>query len=152
MTANRTRTSAGSSSASKKAAGASKKAGSGGTKKTTSDSSAKKATAGGAQRTASRRASAPRAESKPRRSGVQVAADAAEQLATLIRTPVEAVTGLSRTEDGWRVELEVLEMRRIPESTDVLALYEVEADEDGNLTSYRRIERYVRGRPGGTDR
>jgi hypothetical protein len=39
-------------------------------------------------------------------------------------------------------------MRRIPESTDVLALYEVDADEKGNLMGYRRVRRYTRGAAG----
>jgi len=95
----------------------------------------------------SKGASAPRAASKPRRSSIQVAEAASEQLAGLVRKPVEAVTGLARNDDGWLVSLEVVEMRRVPETTDVLALYEVEVDDDGNLTSYRRLDRYARGLP-----
>jgi hypothetical protein len=41
--------------------------------------------------------------------------------------------------------LEVLEVRRIPETTDVLAKYEVETDDQGSLTGYRRAGRYTRG-------
>ena len=40
--------------------------------------------------------------------------------------------GLERTDDGWPVEVEVLEVRRIPNTTDVLALYEVEVDGKGD--------------------
>jgi hypothetical protein len=38
----------------------------------------------------------------------------------------------------------VLELRRIPETSDVLATYEVELDDDGSLTGYRRVKRYTR--------
>lgn len=48
-------------------------------------------------------------------------------------------------DDGWTVEIEVIEDRRIPSSADMLALYEVELDPDGNLLSYRRTKRYGRG-------
>ena len=58
---------------------------------------------------------------------------------------VEGVTGLERTDDGWRVELDVLELRRVPNTTDVLATYEVLMDSDGDLDGYRRLHRYVRG-------
>ena len=37
--------------------------------------------------------------------------------------------------------------RSIPDTTDVLALYEVDADEDGSLIGYRRLARYGRGAP-----
>ena len=39
-------------------------------------------------------------------------------------------------------------MRRIPDTTDVLALYEIDVDEDGDLEGYRRVRRYARGVPG----
>ena len=39
-------------------------------------------------------------------------------------------------------------MRRIPNTTDVLALYEIDADDKGDLQGYRRIRRYARGVPG----
>lgn len=75
----------------------------------------------------------------------EAAARAVEQLATLSGRVAEAVTGLEKTDDGWRVRVEVLELERIPHSTDVLAEYAVDLDEDGDLTSYRRARRYTRG-------
>ena len=45
--------------------------------------------------------------------------------------------------------LEVVELSRIPESTDVLGSYEMELDEDLNLRRYEQVRRYHRGR---TDR
>jgi len=52
------------------------------------------------------------------------------------------------SEDGWYVGVEVIEDRRIPSSTDILATYEVEIDENGELLSYRRVRRYSRGAGG----
>ena len=92
-----------------------------------------------------RQAAAPRAESKPRTSAAEIAQRASEELAGLTGKAPEAVTGVERTEDGWRVTIEVLEVRRIPETTDVLARYEIETDDKGGLTSYRRAGRYTRG-------
>jgi hypothetical protein len=60
---------------------------------------------------------------------------------------MEGVTALERTDDGWTVQVEVLEVRRIPDTTDVLGLYEVQVDSDGELLGYRRQQRYVRGAP-----
>lgn len=58
----------------------------------------------------------------------------------------ESVTSLQRAERGWLVGVEVVESRRIPDTTDVLAVYEAELDERAELVSYRRIDRYARGR------
>ena len=53
--------------------------------------------------------------------------------------------GLDRDgDDGWKVTLEVLELRRIPDSTDVLGSYEVAVDKKGELVAYHRTRRYPR--------
>lgn len=54
-------------------------------------------------------------------------------------------TSVMPADEGWTVEVEVVEDRRIPSSTDMLALYEVVLDMDGELLSYRRTRRYTRG-------
>jgi len=69
---------------------------------------------------------------------------AREQLEALLELPVESVSGFERTRDGWLVTLEVLELSRIPESTDVLASYEMQLDEERNLIRYTRGRRYHR--------
>src|SRR5436190_15873266 len=69
---------------------------------------------------------------------------ARRQLSALLERPVESVSAFERTHDGWLVTLEVVEVSRIPESTDVLASYEVELDEDRNLRRYARVRRYNR--------
>lgn len=79
----------------------------------------------------------------------QVADSAADQLAQMTGRESEGVTGLERTDDGWRVQVEVLELRRVPATTDVLAVYEVEVDERGDLLGYRRVHRFARGDAGG---
>jgi hypothetical protein len=62
--------------------------------------------------------------------------------------PVETVLGLEPDEDGdggWQVTVQVVELARIPNSTDVLGAYKVALDSDGELAGYRRIRRYHRG-------
>jgi Gas vesicle synthesis protein GvpO len=71
---------------------------------------------------------------------------ALRQIAELTGKQSEGVTGVERGEDGWVVGVEVVEDRRIPSSTDILATYETELDMDGELLSYRRVRRYPRGR------
>lgn len=115
------------------------------TKKTAAKKSPAKKTT---KKTTERRASAPRATAAKRATASQVAARAAQQLLELTGKGVEGVTGLERTDDGWKVHVEVVEVRRIPDTTDVLALYEVQVDEDGDLMGYRRLRRYARGVPG----
>jgi len=78
----------------------------------------------------------------------RVVETAREQLAALLGKEPDSVSGLDRNGDGWIVTLEVVELPRIPESTDVLASYEVELDGDRNLVRYARGRRYYRSQAG----
>ncbi len=139
MATSSTRSSGTKKSAGKKSSSA-KKGSSSGPKKSSSSSSS------GTKKSTGR--SAPRAEARPPRGAIEVAAEAARQLLELTGKAAEGVTGLERTDDGWKVHVEVVEVRRIPDTTDVLALYEIETDNRGGLQGYRRVRRYARGAPG----
>lgn len=86
---------------------------------------------------------------RPTASGA--AAKALDQVGQLLTSVPVGVTSVAPVDDGWLVEVEVLEERRIPSSSDLLALYEVELDLDGELLAYRRTRRYPRGQVGATD-
>lgn len=77
------------------------------------------------------------------------AAQAVEQFTIMVNRKLELVSEVAPNEDGWKVGLEVVETPRIPDSTDLLATYEVELDADGELIQYRRTRRYLRGRADG---
>ncbi|MFJ9209925.1 gas vesicle protein [Streptomyces sp. L-9-10] len=78
--------------------------------------------------------------------GPEGAARAArERLESLISHRTEGVSGVRRTDDGWCVVVDVLELARIPDTTSLLASYEVHVDQDGELLEYRRVRRYRRG-------
>lgn len=91
---------------------------------------------------------------EPSRDGgaaVRIIRRAREQLAEVTGRTPEAVLGLEKRDDGWLVTVEVLELARIPNSTDVLAAYEAHLDSDGELLEYTRTQRYHRGRTGGEE-
>lgn len=71
---------------------------------------------------------------------------AREQLAELTGLTVESVSSFERTDDGWDLAVEVLELARVPDTMSLLATYAVTLDPHGELTGYRRVRRYERGR------
>ena len=76
----------------------------------------------------------------------EAARRAAEELTELIRHRLEGVSAVCRGEDdGWVVDVDVLELARIPDTTSLLATYRVELDSAGELVQYRRIARFRRG-------
>jgi len=69
---------------------------------------------------------------------------AKQHLIELTGRRAEAVSALQRTRDGWRIVLEIVELERIPQTTDILASYAVDLDSEGELMGYQRVARYYR--------
>lgn len=68
------------------------------------------------------------------------------QVADLTGREAQGIVSLQPADDGWVVGVEVIEDRRIPSSSDVLAIYEAKIDARGDLTAYARKRRYARGK------
>ncbi|MCU0490893.1 MAG: gas vesicle protein [Chloroflexaceae bacterium] len=76
--------------------------------------------------------------------GPTIARLAKEQLSELTGLTPDTVSKLSKDTDGWHVAVEMIEVKRIPNTSDVLATYETLLDPEGNLVSYIRTQRYYR--------
>ncbi|MEV6318116.1 gas vesicle protein [Streptomyces sp. NPDC051776] len=126
--------------------------GSGRTAKSDASGRTAKSDSGDTSRTA-KRTSGTTSPGKKSTSGTRrlTASDAAVQAALHVKTltgrEAEGVTSLEHGEEGWRVGIEVVETHRVPDSTDILAEYRVDVDEEGELLSYHRERRYYRSRP-----
>jgi hypothetical protein len=57
---------------------------------------------------------------------------------------VDSVAGFERDPDGYRVTLEVVEVERIPTSTNLMGSYEVLVSRQGDLVEFNRTSRYHR--------
>ncbi|MFC5952497.1 gas vesicle protein GvpO [Pseudonocardia lutea] len=82
---------------------------------------------------------------RPAGSIVRVARRAAEHVRVLTGRRPETVVSIEPRDGDWCVGIEVVETHRIPDSADILAIYEVLVQADGDLLSYRRTRRYTRG-------
>ncbi|MEV6817563.1 gas vesicle protein [Nocardiopsis dassonvillei] len=84
-----------------------------------------------------------------RKTMMQRLREAQEQFEEVTGLEVEGVSGFQRSGDGWDLTLEVLELRRVPDTVSLLATYSVELDADGEIEGYKRVKRYTRGRSDG---
>ena len=64
---------------------------------------------------------------------------AREELNMLIGLEIESTVSAEPNADGWLVTLEAIEQRSIPDSLDILAVYETMLDGDGNVSEFKRI-------------
>ena len=46
--------------------------------------------------------------------------------------------GAKKKDGGWVVTIQIMEKKSIPEGMDVLGIYEVETDQEGNILNYER--------------
>jgi hypothetical protein len=82
---------------------------------------------------------------------VQVVRRGVAQLVEITGREADTVSGIESTDDGWFLQVELVELERIPASTSVLASYEAELDDQGDLLEYRRVRRYFRNQADGSE-
>jgi hypothetical protein len=76
---------------------------------------------------------------------LNLAEGAKEQLAEVTGfSPVAAVGGF-KDEEGWHISVDVLEMARLPESTDIIGTYMVTLDPEGNMVKFEKKRSRLRG-------
>lgn len=69
---------------------------------------------------------------------MEITERAKAQLAQATGLEPLVVPGAARDDDGWRVTVEMVELHRIPEAQDVIGVYEVRLNDDGELLEWRR--------------
>ena len=75
----------------------------------------------------------------------EVVKKATEELAKLTKLKPEGVIGTSKDEKGWKVTIQMLEKKSIPDAMDLFGIYEVLLDEKGEVVKFERIELRKRG-------
>ena len=77
-------------------------------------------------------------------SAIDLALIAKQAIHELAGFPPESVSALEWDGESWLATVDVCELERIPSTSDVLASYVVQLDENGGLLGYRRTRRYYR--------
>ena len=75
----------------------------------------------------------------------EIVAKAREEFISLGKKSADGITGLSKTEEGWSILMEAVERKAIPDTMDVLGLYEIHLDNEGNLLGMDRKKLRKRG-------
>ncbi len=57
----------------------------------------------------------------------------------------ESVSSLEKTDKGWRIEVEVLDRKAVPDSFDLLSIFELNLDASGNVLGFKHIKKIRRG-------
>ena len=103
-----------------------------------------------ANKRTARKPAASRSNGSTGLSASQAVSKAREALSELTGRPVEGVLGIDRENGKWVATVQVVELARIPNTTDVLGDYETVLDANGDVVSYHRKRRYHRGQVDGS--
>lgn len=63
---------------------------------------------------------------------------ASRELSEITGLDHSTTVGIDRDNSNWKVTLELVEKHSIPDQMDILGIYEIFFDEDGNLVSFKR--------------
>ena len=69
----------------------------------------------------------------------QLIQKAREQLTELTGLELGSTISANREDSIWKVQIEVLEKKSLPDSMDILATYELTMDEDANVMNFERL-------------
>lgn len=75
----------------------------------------------------------------------EIVAKAQGHIASMGKRSNDGVTSISKIDDGWIVSIEVLERKAIPDTMDILGLYEITMNNEGGLLSLERKKLRKRG-------
>lgn len=64
---------------------------------------------------------------------------------SLLNKKAEGITSVSREGEEWKVLVEVLERKAVPDTQDILSTYELKLSGNMDLTGYRRVGLRRRG-------
>jgi len=63
---------------------------------------------------------------------------AREELSKVTGLELSTTIGAAKEDKGWKVTLEMVEKHSIPDQMDILAVYDVMLDDDGNVIEFNR--------------
>lgn len=70
---------------------------------------------------------------------------AQQQIVRFTKLELAGVRGLSHDDKEWHVTVEMVEKKSIPDAQDLLGLYDVTIDEEGNVVNFERTMFRKRG-------
>lgn len=80
----------------------------------------------------------PVAGSAPKPIPMSDAVDIALRTLAVTRHKVSSITSVAKADDGWRVSVELVERAAVPDSGDLLGVYEVQVSQTGDVMRYER--------------
>lgn len=76
---------------------------------------------------------------------LEIQRKALPEIKELLRKEPEGISSIEKNENGWTLHCEVLEKKAIPETYDLLKVYEFLLDNDAKINSFKVLKKVRRG-------
>lgn len=73
------------------------------------------------------------------------------QIKELLKKEPEMVSSIEKVKEGWLLQCDVLEKKAIPETFDLLKIFEFRLDNEGKITGFKQLRMIRRGDITGED-
>lgn len=67
------------------------------------------------------------------------------EIKELLKKEPENISSIEKTKEGWIVQCEVLEKKSVPETYDLLKVFEFRLDNNGKITGFKQLRKIRRG-------
>ncbi|WP_440955506.1 gas vesicle protein GvpO [Methanosarcina sp. Mfa9] len=74
-----------------------------------------------------------------RRNIKKICGTAVEFLESMLNRKAEGIINMSMEDESWKIQVEVLERKAVPDTQDQLGIYEVRLDDGLNIMQYRKV-------------
>jgi hypothetical protein len=81
---------------------------------------------------------------------LQISSVARKSVAAITGREPELVSRCERRDDGWQIQVELVDTKARITDNDIMATYNLIFDAAGELLGYERTRRYSRGKNGGS--
>lgn len=75
----------------------------------------------------------------------EVQKKAMPQIKELLKKEPESISSIEKSGEGWTLHCDVLEKKSVPETYDLLRIYEFKLDKNAKITEFKQLRKIRRG-------
>lgn len=76
---------------------------------------------------------------------MEVQKKALPQIKEMLKREPESMSNIEKTNEGWVVQCEVLEKKSVPETFDLLKVFEFKLDNNAKVAGFKQLRKIRRG-------
>lgn len=76
---------------------------------------------------------------------LEIQKKALPEIKEALKKEPESISSVEKTKEGWIVQCEVLEKKSVPETFDLLKVFEFKLDNNAKITGFKQMHKIRRG-------